>query len=333
MYNVGKTMRLPLLALLALLASATLASAADAPGSTRVARWQDDKACAFILMFDDSCVSHAKNVIPELKKRGMTGTFYVNPGSGQYGANRAVWEKEVPAAGFELANHTLTHGGGATVADIEHEIVACNEAIQKATPGLPWPRLVSYGQPGGIKKEKWTITKEELAAVLEKNHLVSRPDFGGRGATIAFKTGPEYVAHVDKAIAKGAMECVVFHGVGGDWLAATMPVFIELLDGLEARKDKVWLTGHIPAVQYATERDAATVKTGASDAAKITLSLTCTADPKLYDLPLTLVTTLPAGWTACSVDQGKRHAEAKVANGAAMYQALPGAEPIVLTKK
>ncbi len=28
----------------------TLARAADAPGATRIARWKDDKACAFVLM-------------------------------------------------------------------------------------------------------------------------------------------------------------------------------------------------------------------------------------------------------------------------------------------
>lgn len=330
MYNVVKTMRHAIPALL--LAGAALLPAADQPGATRVARWHDDKACAFILMFDDSCVSHVKNVMPLLQKAGIPGTFYVNPGSGQYGANRSTWEVEVPKLGYELANHTMTHKGGATDADIEKEIAGCNEAIHKATPALPWPRLVSYGQPGGIKKEMWSISKDALQAILDRNHLISRPDFGGRGAMIAFKTGPEMLAHVDKAIAKGSMECIVFHGVGGDWITTPLPVFTELVDGLVARRDKVWITGHIPAVQYATERDAATAKADAS-ATKITVNLACTADPQFYDQPLTLVTTVPAGWTACSIVQGKRTAEATAKDGAVMYDALPGADPIVISRK
>lgn len=314
-------------------AAALASTIAAADGDTRIAKWKDDKAAAFVLMFDDGCVSHVKNVIPELTRRGYTGTFYINQAAGQYAANKAFWEKDVPAAGFELANHTLSHKGGATPADIVKEITAANDAIRAATPTKPWPRLVSWGQPGGIKKEMWSITPEELKTTLKDNLLIPRPDFGGRGATIAFKSGPEYVAHLDKAIKAGSMEAIIFHGVGGDWLAATMPQFIELLDGMDARKDKLWVTGHIPAYQYATERDAATVKVGEKSAAKISLTLSCTADPKLYDQPLTLVTSVPAAWAACTVTQGKTSSEATAKAGTLMFDALPGSDPIILTKK
>lgn len=314
-------------------AAALASTIAAADGDTRIAKWRDDKAAAFVLMFDDGCVSHVKNVIPELTRRGLTGTFYINPGAGQYAANKTVWEKDAPAAGFELANHTMTHKGGATTADIVKEITSCNDVIRAATPGKPWPRLVSWGQPGGIKKEAWPISADELKAALKDNHLVPRPDFGGRGATIAFKSGPEYVAHLDKAIKAGSMECIIFHGVGGDWLAATMPQFIELLDGIEARKDKLWVTGHIPAYQYATERDAATVKVGEKTAKKLTLTLSCSADPAFYDQPLTLVTSVPAAWTACTVTQGKSVSEVAAKSGSLMFNAVPGSEPIVITAK
>ena len=325
------TMRLPLLAVIVSATLSVSATAADAVGSTKVAHWKDDKACAFILMFDDSASTDVTNVVPELTKRGFTGTFYVNPGSGQWAAKRQAWEKDIPGAGFELANHTFTHKGGKTVDEIAIEISKANEAIHAATPNLPWPRLVSYGQPGGIKKENWPATKEELAALLVQNHLIDRPDFGGRGAIINLKTSAEMLAHADKAIASHAMECIVFHGVGGDWIVTPLPMFIEVLDGLVARQDKLWLTGHIPAHQYATERDAAKVTVGATTATTIKLTLACTADPQFYDQPLTLLTAVPAGWTACTVDQGKHHGDATVHDGVARYDALPGSE-IVLTK-
>lgn len=316
----------------ALIIATPHAPAADEPGTTRIAKWKDDKACAFMLMFDDSITSHVKNVIPELTKRGFTGTFYINPGAGHYLGSKKVWEQDIPAAGFELANHTLTHKGGKTAADIAHEISACNEAIHNTTPNLPWPRLVSYGQPGGIPKENWPVTKEELSVLLKQNHLIDRSDFGARGAAITLKTGPQMLAHVDKAVADGSMECIIFHGVGGDWIASPMPVFLELLDGLIERKDKVWITSHIPAHQYATERDSATLgainKTG-----MLMVSLTCTADPNFYNQPLTLITTVPADWTKCSIVQGKSHVEATAKNGVVRYDALPGSETIVITKK
>lgn len=327
-------MRLPLLAAIVSVTLSASAPAADAVGATKIAHWKDDKACAFILMFDDSASTDVTNVVPELTKRGLPGTFYVNPGSGQWAAKRQAWEKDIPAAGtFELANHTFTHKGGKNVDEIAIEISKANDAIHAATPALPWPRLVSYGQPGGIKKESWPVTKEELAALLVQNHLIDRPNFGGRGAMIDLKSSAEMLAHADKAIAKGSMECIVFHGVGGDWIVTPLPMFIEVLDGLVTRKEKMWFTGHIPAHQYATERDGATVKPGAATASAIHLQLTCTADPKFYDQALTLMTTVPTGWTDCTIDQGKRHAEATVHDGVVRYDAVPGTDDIVLTKR
>ncbi|MBI1367892.1 MAG: polysaccharide deacetylase family protein [Planctomycetes bacterium] len=307
--------------------------AADDIGATRIAKWKDDKACAFVLMFDDSCPTDVKIVVPELEKRRMTGTFYINPGSGQYGANRKAWEETIPGAGFELANHTFTHRGGDTKSDIEQEVVRCNEAIHKTTPTMNWPRLVSYGQPGGIKPERWPSTKGELAAILAKNHLIDRPDFGGRGAMIAFHTSGEMLAHVDKAIQSGAMECIVFHGVGGDWITTPLDVFTGFLDGLATRRQKVWLTRHIPAHQYATERDSAQVKVTRADATTIRLALSSGADPKFYDQPLTLITHVPADWKTCTITQGERTIEAASKDGAVMYDATPGGQVITIRKK
>ncbi|MCM8527152.1 MAG: polysaccharide deacetylase family protein [Lentisphaeraceae bacterium] len=307
--------------------------AADKPGTSTVAKWKGDKACAMILMFDDSSSTHVKTVFPELQKRGFTGTFYVNPGAGHYGANRKVWEKVIPEAGFELANHTLTHKGGMSKADIEHEVTGCNEAIRKSTPGLPWPRLISYGQPGGIKKENWPVSKEELAVVLKKNNLIDRPNFGSRGAAIALKTGEQMLAHVDKAVKNGVMECIIFHGVGGDWISVPVKEFITLLDGLTQRKDKVWVTQHMAAHKYAAERDSAAVKTVKVSANQITLQLTAKTDPKFYDESLTLKTTVPSNWKKCTVKQGNYSAELQVENSLVMYDALPGKDLITLTKK
>jgi hypothetical protein len=148
---------------------------------------------------------------------------------------------------------------------------------------------------------------------------------------IALRTADEMMAHVEKAVAAGSMECIVFHGVGGDWIATPLPIFTEFLDRLVKRRDAVWITGHIAAHQYATERDAATVTVAKRGPSRIELTLACSADAHLYDQPLTLLTTVPATWTHCAVDQGARHADAAVAGGVARYEAVPGGGPIVLT--
>src|SRR5215218_1738485 len=98
-------------------------------GKARIARWKDDKKAAFLLMFDDSIPSHIKVVFPELQKRGFVGTFFVNPGRGEWQPFRDQWEKELPAAGMVYANHTMTHQGVRDLANAEEEIAQCNEVI------------------------------------------------------------------------------------------------------------------------------------------------------------------------------------------------------------
>lgn len=308
-----------------LLSLAATGATATPSIQTRIARWSDDKQAAFLLMFDDSMPSHVRNVVPELKKRGFVGTFYVNPGKGEWGVFREKWEKEFPTtAGIVYGNHTWTHKGARSIEQADEEIRQCNEMILRLFPGSQ-PRLISYGQPG-VKKEDWTISKDQLAELLQKYHLIERPPF--KGAVIHYKTAEDMRRVVDKALASGGLEYVVFHGVGGEWISAPLDVFHALLDALEAHRDRIWITDHISAHKYQTERDSAEVKTLAIADRQIRLVLTCRADPKLYDLPLTLVVSVP--WKRCRVTQGAARATVAVADGLARFQALPNGVPITL---
>ena len=152
------------------------AASADAPaggpGATTVLKWKDGKQAVFLLMFDDSAPSAMKTVIPELKKRGMTGTFYVVPGGGPFKAAQKAWESELTGPGIVYANHTFTHTGATTAAQLDEELSKCNDGIARCYPGLKQPRLISFGKPGGVP---WTVTKEEVSAALAKYNLIDRP--------------------------------------------------------------------------------------------------------------------------------------------------------------
>ncbi len=328
----------------ACLAAAALAFAASAwadqqaPGATRIARWKDDKKAAFLLMFDDSAPSQVKNVLPELVKRGLIGTFYVNPGKGEWKVFKDAWEKEFPAAGMEYGNHTWTHKGARDVANLEEELVQSNEMIMRLFPGKS-PRLISFGRPG-VPKEAWNITPEQLAQALVKHHLIERPTFDGHGGAIHAKTADDMMRLVDRAIAAGGAEYIIYHGVGGDWISVPAAAFTEFLDRLAAKRDQVWVAGHISAHKYETERASAEVKTVEATDRIIRLELASKADPKFYDFPLTLITQVPAAWKVCEITQGPGKATAPVApttgsnatrtGGAVRYDALPSAEPIVI---
>lgn len=298
------------------------------PGTTRIAQWKDDKKSPFMLMFDDGCPSQVVNAVPELKKRGLAGTFYNFPAAGHYQGNKAFWETTVPAMpGVAYGNHTISHKGFTSVENAEKEIADANALILRLFPGKS-PRLVSYADPGGVKN---AISGAEIDAILAKNNLVRRPEFGGHGGGIAFHTAGDVLAAVDRAIGKGTPEYIIFHGVGGDWIVFPQAEFTQLLDGLEARRDSLWIADTISVHKYETTRAKAQVKFKNDGPAQIRVLLTADVNLALYDQPLTLITEVPADWKKCQVTQGTAKVTVSVEDGEARYDALPGAAMITLT--
>lgn len=307
-------------------------------GTTRVARWKDDRTAAFLLMFDDSWPSHWQVAAPELAKRGMTATFYVCPGKGEHQKFAKEWEETLPKLGLAYGDHTMTHAGVKDMENAEQEIGDCARWIRQTLPGKQ-DRLVSYGQPG-VAPDAWKISDAQLDELLKKHHLISRPTFVGHGAVYHLKTAPEMLALADRAIADHGMGYVVIHGVERitpDWGYQDMwplkqEIFLALLDGLKDRRDKgeLWITDHISMHQYATERDQAEVRVVTATPASIRLELKCKADPALYDLPLTLVTRVPANWEQATITQGDRKTSVKAEQGTVRFDATPGL--IVLEK-
>jgi peptidoglycan/xylan/chitin deacetylase (PgdA/CDA1 family) len=295
-------------------------------GGTTVARWNGGKKAAFMLMFDDNCPTHLTNAIPELQKRNFVGTFYVVPG--QKGLWTPAREKAMAESGMVLANHTFSHTGAPDFAGLEDEIRKCSEAINRLTPNGDRPHLVSFGIPGGLKPGMWEFSKAQLQELLAKYSLIERPPF--MGAAIHYKTAKDMTKVVDDAIEKGAAGYIVFHGVGGDWLAPPMADYVALLDHMAARREQLWVADHISVHKYQVEQKAADVKLVKKDEKQIQLTLACQADSKLYDQPLTLVTRVPAAWKKCQVTQGERKAVVEVVGGVARYEALPCAATITL---
>ena len=302
------------------LMSGSLLAQSTAPGATRIANWKDDKKAPFLMMFDDCCPTHVTNVFPELQKRGMTGTFYIVNEKPERKARLEFWEKEAPGdPNVVFGNHTVNHKALTDLAQAEQELVGCNELIYRVSPGKN-PRLISYATPGGPKHE---VTEDQLKEILVRQHLLLRPPFGGHGGGIHFKTGDDVLAAVDKAVSSGQQEYVIFHGVGGDWISFPMPEFVAMLDGLEKRRDAIWITDHVSAHKYETERNATQVETAEASGRKIILKVKNSTDAALYDQPLTFVTKVPANWKACAVTQNGKTSRVAVVNGEAKFEALP----------
>lgn len=300
-----------------------------AVGTTRIAAWRDDKVAAFLLMFDDGVPSHLATVIPELRQRGLTGTFYLNPGVPWYAAGRSAWETNALLEGVVLANHTMTHKGAQTAAEAEEEIARCNEYLLKILPNPGQPRLLSFCKPGG---SPWTVPPEETKRLMVKYNLIPRPAADGRFGGVHLKTAAALTQVIDQAVLKtNGTDYLFFHGVGGDWLVTPKADFITMLDHLVAHRASLWITDPVSAHQYETERKGGAVKVVEAGVAGIRLSLSTKADAALYTLPLTLVTCVPPGWTECRVEQGGTKVTVKADKGSVRFDAVPGPLEIRIT--
>ncbi|GAT32871.1 peptidoglycan/xylan/chitin deacetylase, PgdA/CDA1 family [Terrimicrobium sacchariphilum] len=294
------------------------------PGDTRISRWPNGKKAVFQLQFDDNAASQLLGAIPELCRRGMAGTIYVNPANEPWKTHEEMWLH--PSPGIEYANHTFSHVGATSFDQLDDELTRCGEVIARCYPDRPWPRLLSFGKPGGVP---WTVTEEEVERALAKHHLVNRPPF--KGYPFQFPGGlEEILSLVDTALASGGMEYYVFHGVGGDWHSTPWEWFIALLDKLEAHRGDYWITDPVSWHQYETERDASTFTVQADGEDEIRISLSCQADPVFYDIPLTLETAAPHDWTQALVTQASRSQYVPIVDGWIMYDAIPNAGDVTI---
>ncbi|WP_193212052.1 polysaccharide deacetylase family protein [Luteolibacter marinus] len=309
------------------LAVAGITRAADS-GETRILKWKDGKEAVFLLAFDDSCPTHLDKAIPELAKRGLVGNFYVNPGKGAFPPRSAEWKKAARSPVVALQNHTFTHKGATTAPELDEELARCNDALKDFFPDPKWPRLIAFGKPGGVP---WEVPADQVDQLLAKHHLFHRPMF--HGPPFHQKSVAECLATIDQALADGTMGHIDFHGVGGDWHVTPMDWYLAILDRLVEKKDRLWIADNVHYHQYLTERESAAAKVIKASGDGIQLSLTCQADPALYDFPLTLETSVPGGWEQCQIEQGGKVTTAPVTNGVVRYEARPGPETIHLKRK
>lgn len=307
------------------------------PGDTHIAKWKDNKAGSYMLMFDDSWPSHWQVAIPALQERGLVATFYINPGKGEYRQYAKKWEGALARSGMVYGDHTMTHQGVKNLEDAQYEIGECARVIRKIQPGKP-DRLVSYGQPG-VGEGQWNISSEELRALLKEHRLISRPSFKDHGAVYHKKTLQEMTDMVDKAIALEDKEYLVVHGVERfewdyqDMWPLAQNIFLPLLDYLKEKSDagQLWVTDHITLHQYEAERNQAEVDIRESGVDRIRLVLKTGADPLFYDQPLTLLTQVPDTWQKVKIVQNGRVQTRPVTGGVVTYDAQPDGSEIVLS--
>lgn len=303
-------------------------------GETSVCKWKGNRRAAYSVGGDDSLRSQLFFAIPEMDKRGIRGTWWVNPGRGGavnyknqddawaecWIACRADWQAAA-VRGHDFGNHTMHHLGAATYEEAEREIGQTAQAIWEANPRQ---RLQLFLRGGGTA---WGISNAQIEEILGRWDCVQ-----GRGGGIedpTWEVDPDAAllrGYVERAIEEGSWHLVGFHGIGPDceWGGPVRAeAFGGLLDALAERRELVWSGTHSEVHRYEQERASAAVRLLGAERGEIRLELTCAKDAHLYDAALTLRTKVPADWEVVSVQQGDAVQRVEAAGGAAQYEAVP----------
>jgi hypothetical protein len=130
---------------------------------------------------------------------------------------------------------------------------------------------------------------------------------------------------------------LVFHGIEGiGWEPTPAQKLEEYFQYIQSKENDIWVATFGDVTRYVRERMNAKIKTHEGNDA-ITVTLTHTLNPEMYNLPLTLKTYVSPEWKQVTVKQDNKTQEvatAKDSKGSyVLYQARPNKGIITISKK
>ena len=263
------------------------------------------------------------------------------------------WEdfQKDAAQGYEIASHSITHATmpGLDEANIRYELEKSKEEIRKH---LGEKYTFSAEVPYGYEDERVMqiayriypalrnrMPESFLKEIDRASHAMPHP--AGRDY-VQWQRGPLHntplslmKSWVDTAAAnKDTWLVLVFHGIDSlGWEWTPIPKLEEYFRYIVGKEDQVWVATFGDVTRYMREREHAKVNLSMKNGA-IRVSVGCTLDSGMYDLPLTLKTYVPAAWATVTVTKGAEKERAVMhhdAGGAyVLYQLKPNTQTAIL---
>jgi peptidoglycan/xylan/chitin deacetylase (PgdA/CDA1 family) len=308
-------------------------------------------------MFEDGKIDDAYRLIDEAYAKVRQGVLKPEQArAATDGKDVLTWDdlKVLAAQGFEFSSHTITHPRLAVLdeANLIYELEKSREDIldhlgPKHTFTIECPfgtedeRVVRYAlarYPASRNRLPEPFL-EEINRWNDKDPAASAKEYvqWQRGVLTATSMS-QMKGWVDKIAGRDNIWLVlVFHGVDGiGWEPTTGAELKEYFGYIKSLEDRLWVATFQDVTKYMRERIGGRVTTSRRGGT-IEVDLRHDLPAAVYDLPLTLKTYVPAGWTSVEVRQGSRTTSAKTIRddrGAyVLYPAVPNVGPVTLSKK
>jgi peptidoglycan/xylan/chitin deacetylase (PgdA/CDA1 family) len=228
------------------------------------------------------------------------------------------------AKGHEFANHLVSHAHtpGLDDANILYEAEKAREDLreqlgEKHTFSIESAYGIHDERVGRILVPRFPLTRNWIAESDDFMEGIMRGDGKEPAASkleyVQWQRGPitatpleEMKGWVDTSVASGTRLVLVIHGIEGVGYQPLQTNKVRgFFDYLKAQESRVWVATYQDGAKYMRERMRSTVTTKqAGNAIEVTVKHSL--DPKLYDLPLTARTSVPADWTTVQVRQGNQ---------------------------
>ena len=252
--------------------------------------------------------------------------------------------KQYASQGHEFASHTVTHPRLAVLTEpnMIYELEKSKEEIKNK---LGEKYTFSAEGPYGTEDERAMSYAYKIYPALRNRMPESFLGELNRASKVQPGTiDKEYVQWQRGAVTKTSLPLMkswidtveahdnqwlvlVFHGVDGiGWEALPGSLLQDYFGYIKQHDEKSWIATFGDVTKYIRERMNGTVQ-GKMSGKKITVDLTHTLDESMYDLPLTLRTSVPASWKNAVVKQGDKVQNVQVSKNDKgsyiLYQLIP----------
>ncbi len=311
--------------------------------SYEIAPWYQWKKAATVLTYDDWSVDHPIIAIPELNKRNMKGTFFVNGWAFEMLAQDII---EASSQGHEIANHTETHPNllNEGPAVFNQEIVKFQQRLSDA---LPNDNCETFSYPFGAGAGD-DLLSLQIQSLLRSTHIGARAvidqvwgyDFGGsdyyklpalviRDVTTVEKV----VSWNEEAIQRGGLAVIMYHKVDGSDgdLTVTQQIYEAQLDAINQMRDRIWLARFKDMIKYHKEANAATLSLISQKDNVWELKLSDGLDDQVYTHPLSIKVKEPENFEVNYLIQGERLLDFNKDQGEIYFEAIPDSGVIIMS--
>jgi peptidoglycan/xylan/chitin deacetylase (PgdA/CDA1 family) len=319
------------------------------------ANWYNDRAGAVSLTFDDALSGHWSHASPIMTAAGVRGTFFVITGAVDWDGARAAARD-----GHEIGSHSTLDATLKDDPDAAAKMRQSHDAIEAqigvAVPGyrcdtIAWPygfrRLDVVNDPAhhGL----YLAARNAGNALLAANSY-NKPDLsqwwkfgeGDYGEDHFFVVGDAlmtsgtalatFEAQLDLVEAQRAWTVFTYHGIEtGGYQNISAAAFTGQVAAAAARADStLWVAPFGEVIRYIRQRAAVQASVVENSGQQIRVEVGDDLDDAVFNLPLTLMLDLPAGWTGVQASQSGAPIEAWVAGDRLVFNAVPDAGEVLL---